>query len=482
MGEVERRVTALIEEASQDGILLFIDEVHSIVGSGGHVGRSDLASLLKPSLARGDFGCIAATTDDEYRRFIEADAALERRFQPIRVQELSVEQTLEVLRALRDELARLRGVQVGDDVLRRLVDFAAQNMRNRFFPDKGVDLLEQCVAYAVTQGHHAVDVSDASTVAQRLVGMPLDAGERIRALAERLRGQALLQDDDAAELMNRLEVSLRGLDVRPARPNATVLLTGDAAERGAALAEALAETLLGGAERVVTIDFSRFTHHSDVTLLLGAPPGYVGYSDSLAIHRVAQMPWCVLRCENVDACHSSVREILSLALEEGFFTDSRSRRVFLSDAVVLLTAGVRPGAAKVMGFAAEGPASKPADSDVRSAVAEVLGEELIGHCDLVVHEVPGSGDADARRLAADDLLSELRERYLPHGLELTWDGSVVDWLLAESAGGGRREWERLLDHRLSPLLVPHLQEGRGTTLLISCDRGELQVRAETRPK
>jgi ATP-dependent Clp protease ATP-binding subunit ClpA len=150
LGETEKRIQAVLSEARQDGIILFIDEVHSLVGSGGSIGSTDLASLLKPSLARGDFACIAATTDEEYRRFIEPDAALERRFQPIRVNELSSDATREVLESLRGLYREQRGMQIPDDVLNKVLSHAERYMRNRYFPDKAVDVLDQAVAAALT--------------------------------------------------------------------------------------------------------------------------------------------------------------------------------------------------------------------------------------------------------------------------------------------------------------------------------------------
>jgi ATP-dependent Clp protease ATP-binding subunit ClpC len=287
VGELEKRMKTLLGEACQDGIILFLDEVHSIVGAGGREGTSDIASLLKPALARGELACIAATTDDEYRRFIEPDKALERRFQPIRVQELTPEQTIGVLSVLRDELQRQHGVRVPDDVLRWVVDFAQRFLRNRSFPDKGVDTLEQCVAHAVAQGKRVVELEDAEAVGQRMVAMPLALGGGLNALKQRLAERALLEEEDASALLSRLSVTVRGLDLRPERPNAVMLLIGDMVAHSDLFAETIAECLFGTAERVVTIDFSRFVTPADVNLLVGAPPGYVGYSDSLPIHRVA---------------------------------------------------------------------------------------------------------------------------------------------------------------------------------------------------
>ncbi len=459
-GELESRMKAIVEEASQDGLILFIDELHTMVGAGGMPGTGDVASQLKPALARGDLACIGATTDDEYRRFIEPDGALERRFQPVRVHELTPEQTLAILPVLRDMLQRLRGVTVPDEVLGWVVSFCQRYLRNRYFPDKAIDLLEQCVAYALTQGHEAVSPADAERVAQRMVGMPLDQSMGLERMKERLVRRGLLSEDDAAALAGRLAVTMRGLDLRPARPNATVLLMGEVAHGGKALAEEIASALYGGAERVVAIDLTPMVHPADVNMLVGSPPGYIGYSDSLPLHRVAQMPWCVLLFEGVDACHPHIRAVLTRALADGSLADGRGRRIYLSDTLVLFTAAIEleVSAQRRLGFGLPGsePVTVESHDALREAVERVLGPEFVAELDLICADIPTSDDSE-RRWLKDHLLADLASRYRREGLELHWDDSVVEWLLAQQgARGSQRDWERLVDEQLSPLLVAYL--------------------------
>jgi ATP-dependent Clp protease ATP-binding subunit ClpC len=150
VGSLEERMKSLLAEASQDGIILFIDEIHTVVGAGsGGQSLNDLANMLKPALARGDIACVAATTDEEYRRYIEKDTALERRFQPISIQKPTVDRVYLILQAVRDELSALRQVVVADNILRWIIEFSSQYLRNRHFLDKSIDLLEQCVAYSL---------------------------------------------------------------------------------------------------------------------------------------------------------------------------------------------------------------------------------------------------------------------------------------------------------------------------------------------
>ena len=475
VGELQTRMKGILAEASQDGVILFIDEVHSVIGAGGRPGSDDIASLLKPALARGDLACIAATTDDEYRRFIEPDAALERRFQPVRVQELTPDQTIEVVKIHRDVLARLRGVAVSDDVLRWLVDFAQQYLRNRYFPDKAVDLVEQCVANAVTEGKTIVDEATAKTVAERMIGMPLALDDRLKTLTDRLSERALLGEDDIQTLVNRLQVTMRGMDVRPSRPNAVVLLTGDAASESEMLSHIVAKALFGSATREIVMDLNRCVHPADVTMLIGAPPGYVGYEDAVPLHRLAQTPWSVLRFEHVDACHPQVRDVVTQAIAEGALTDGRGRRLYLSDTVVLMTAGVEVRTTHPIGFRRGDAAPEPpAKVDVTAG----LGEALAAQVDLVCTDVLQT-DATRRRWIEDSLLADLSDRYRKHGVNLKWDESFIGWLLdRHGASANQRDWERVMDVSLGPLLMPYVpgaSVGKPASLLITCENGTVRI-------
>ncbi len=476
-GELEKRLEALLKEAEQDGIILFIDEIHTLIGAGGMPGTTDLANQIKPALARGDLACIAATTDEEYRRFIETDAALERRFQPVRVEELTATQTREVLGKLGEELGRLRQVRIAPEVCPYLVNFADQYQRNRQFPDKAVDLLEQCVAHAVAQGKNIVEVTDAEVVAQRTIGMPLGQVDQLPQLAATLAERGLMASADLEQLVNRLQVTLRGLDLRPVRPNAVVLLAGQAAANAEQVAETVAEVLFGSARRIVAIDFGRFTNAADVSLLLGAPPGYIGYSDMLPMHRLAQMTWCVLLGTNLHACHPQVREVFTQALSSGYLTESRGRRIYLSDAIVILTADLDLSTAQPFGFMqTQGVGGTPA---ARRAAEAALGSTLVGQCTLVTAQAGSPGAPDRRRWFQEHLATDLSARFRQSGLELRWDETVIDWLATQAGPeGGPAEWERLVDDRLCPLLVRHMPRpgtNVGRALHVKLEANQVQV-------
>lgn len=503
-GELEKRMEALLEEARDPSVLLFIDEVHAIVGAGGRQGSNDLATLLKPALARGEVACLAATTDDEYRRFIEQDPALERRFQPIRVNELGPEATLDILKQLREVSATARGVNVSDAALRYLIDLGARFLRNRHFPAKAVDLFEQCVAFAISRGQTEMGATDADTVVRRLVGMPTMAQERIQALRRQLSDSpaaaAVLGEEDREALLNRLQVSLEGFDLRPERPNATILLVGKAASFGAALAREMAEGLFGTPDRTISINFGRFTETHHLSMLLGSPPGYVGYSERLPLHELEQTPWCVVLCENVDDCHPVFREVLSQALETGEFTDATGKHLYLSDAVVIATArsvgesGTTGAAHRRSGFLeiarrrnTDEEENGAADTlSLRTDAERILGAEFADHCDFIsagADEENAIGGVEARRRVEQSLLRPIASRYALEGLVLSWDPAVVDFLVNREPGQtSPRDRERILDRHIAPLLLPFRSQpgaaGVPRQLLLSLNDGVLVV-AET---
>jgi len=457
-GELEKRMNPILAEATKDGVILFIDELHSIVGAGGAVGTSDIASILKPALARGDIACIAATTDNEYRRYIEPDTALERRFQPIRVQEMNTSQVIMVLQVLKEELKRSRGVDVDDEVLTRLVDYAEKYMRNRTFPDKAVDLLEQCVANALARGDRDVDVSEADTVVQRMIGIPFDISSRILAMRQTLTERRLLSEADRDTLAGRLQVTMRGLDFRMERPNAIILLAGETAKYGQALAEAISGALFNSSERIVKINLGKCNTHHDITQLLGSSPGFVGYGEALPVHRINQYSWCVVLFDNVDSCDKSIQQVIGQALADGYFVDGQSRKIYLSEVVVVLTAsGIERKGSRMMGFHAD---SLETNVD-RALLMGYLDTSIADAIDIVCFDM-GEKNAEWSEWLRSGILGELTKRFSKHGVQLQWDDSIFDWIETHCSDFScQRELEKLIDEKLSPTIYTKSKEMQG---------------------
>jgi len=458
VGEIEKRMQNVLKEASQPGIVLFIDEVHAIVGAGGREGTGDFASQLKPALARGDFACIAATTDDEFRRFIEEDRALERRFQPIRIRELTPEQTLIILRSVRDEAVKLHQITVPDAVLEWLVTTAASYMPNRRFPDKAVDLLDQTVAYARRMELTEIGLMDAERVVQRILGVPLRERAGVESLATLLPERGLMSIEEAERLAARLGVTTHGFDIRAARPNAVVLVRSAATSRVMDLARTLGEAVYGGVDRVIRIDFGRLTSQWDAKTLLGTSAGYVGYEDRHELDQVIEMPWSVVVCERIDECHPAVLSAFAPAITQGVLTDMRGRTIYFSDVILLLTvqsadAGSRP----VVGFGADGKSTAVEEGDGLG-----LGIRVMDAVDLIVESAAGAA-TDSGQWITTQLLPALGAPLARRGIELVWDPSIVEWLHHRwSKHPESHALERFAEHEISPVLVRELQERRRT--------------------
>jgi ATP-dependent Clp protease ATP-binding subunit ClpC len=461
VGDFEARMQAVVAEASQPHIILFLDEAHTMIGAGVGRGNNDLANMLKPALARGDVACIAATTDEEFHAYFEHDGALLRRFQPITVPELDPTATLAVLRAARDVLAPARGVAVDDELLAFIVDFAGRYLRYRHFPDKAIDILDQCLACAVAGGRDRLTAEDAAHVARRLAGMPEALLKRLPQLRARLLGRSQLPPAAVEALITRLGVTLRGYDLRAVRPNAVLLLLNDAAGESAALAGLLAETLFADAGRTLAIDFSRFTQPGDVTMLVGAPPGFVGYERPVALHQVIDTPWCVLRCENLHAANPAALEVLAQGLREGVITLADGKRAYLCETLVLLTAHL-PTAA----MASFGLGEAPSPADLRERAGAFLGASLLEQADLLCAEVH-DGAALRGAWLREALLAELCARFSPLGVQVVVEDSALSWLLAQGRmTTTQTEWERLIDEQLSPQIIPHLPAARPAHSLV----------------
>jgi ATP-dependent Clp protease ATP-binding subunit ClpA len=449
------QIERIVEEAGRPEILLFIDAVPALAGSG------EGTSLLRAALLRGQLTCIIAATEVEYRRFVGDDVTLERLFQPIRIRELSPAQTLVVLQSMRDRLVRTRGVHVSDGVLKWLVDFAQESLRNRRFPEKAIDLLEQCVAHAVARGEHEVDQAAAERVVRRLVGAPDSVEERERRLRSLLGARALLAGVETEALLQHLRATLRGLELDPARPNAVALLIASTAERAGPLAETVAEALYGSNDQVVEVDLSSFGDAESLTRLIGSPPGATGDASRLPLDQVSEMPWCVVLLRNAHACHPAVRDVVAQAIESGVLTEATGEKIYLSESVVLLTGqvGAGGGQTRTIGF---NPPEEHRQSNPWHAAADVLGVQLVRACDLVFWLPAGAG-ASLEAWIRDVFLAGMAERFRRQGLDPRWDESLVRWLAGVLNGAAdARLAEQIAEHSFVPLLLEHLRGATGS--------------------
>ena len=485
-GEFEERLEGVVEEArSVPGLILFIDELHTVLGAGGS-GASDAANILKPALARGEVRCIGATTPAEYRQRIEADAALERRFEVIWLEEPTRAEAVEIVAGVADRLAAHHDVRIDADVPAVAVDFAIRYLPDLRLPDKAIDLVDQACAgvriRSLTPDSQPRELrigrDDVIAVLARRLRLPIERigveeAERLRGMEAYLRGRVIGQEAAVRAVADVVRTARAGLG-DPQRPVGSFLFAGPTGVGKTELAKALAEFLFDDERRLITVDMSEYKERYSMSRLLGAPPGYVGHDrDGQLSGPLRDHPHSVVLFDEVEKAHPEVLDLLLQILDEGRLTDARGRRVPFSEAVVILTsnlgaAGRSPAGGQRFGFgfAAEPDAQGTnadvgADGDadterIMAAVRETLRPELLGRIGEVVVFRPL--DEAALRPIVDKLLGRLGERLADRRISVTLSEDAYALLirLGRAGAGAGRGGVRDLEHVVERLLVQPL--------------------------
>ncbi|MGH7738128.1 MAG: ATP-dependent Clp protease ATP-binding subunit [Candidatus Tyrphobacter sp.] len=349
-GEFESRVKRILDEVRRSArdVILFIDEMHALVGAGAAEGALDLSSMIKPELARGDLQCVGATTFDDYRKYVETDAALERRFQPVMVAEPSVAETLDILRGLRDRYATHHGVAISESALEAAAHLSARYIADRFLPDKAIDLVdESAAAVALRQrpgdpGGARVTAADVAAVVSKWTGIPVEAmtesqANRLLDLEETLGKRVVGQARAIAAVSEAIRRARAGLH-DPSRPLGSFLFLGPSGVGKTELAKALSGALFGTDASLVRVDLSELSEAHGVSRLLGAPPGYAGHDEPGQLTEpVRRRPYCVVLFDELEGAHPDVAAILLQILDDGHVTDAKGRNVDFRHAIIILT-------------------------------------------------------------------------------------------------------------------------------------------------
>ena len=430
-GDFEERIKKVIEEAGNDsGILLFMDELHTLIGAGGAEGSLDAANILKPALSRGQIQMIGATTVDEYRKHIEKDAALERRFQPVMVNEPTVAETAEILSGVRYAYEEHHGVKIEDAAVQAAAELSARYISDRFLPDKALDLMDEAAARAqmgslraaeedpedaekeVTAqieeaiisgethlipalmkkkkalekksrgkaGRHAARVVSADTVAEVVAdwtGVPVKKlkeadAVRLKNLEKELHKRVIGQDEAVTAVAKAVRRGRVGLS-DPKKPVGSFLFLGPTGVGKTELSKALSECVYGNESAMIRMDMSEYMEKHSVSRLLGSPPGYVGYEEGGQLaEKVRRKPWSVILFDEIEKAHPDVFNVLLQILDDGRVTDSKGRTVDFKNTILIMTSNAgaeRIQSPKKLGFGA-GEDEKADHERMKSGVME----------------------------------------------------------------------------------------------------------------
>ncbi len=512
-GEFEERLKGVLEEAEKDPrLVLFIDEMHILVGAGAAEGAIDAANILKPALARGKVKVIGATTLEEYRRYIEKDGALERRFAPIRVEEPSEEETLKILQGLRPGLERHHQADFPEESLTEAIRLSVRYLGDRFLPDKAIDLLDEAGAEArlaafegqersaeqqIQQKQQELDRlirskkfkeamalreeinqlrilkkeapgprprvtrEQLAAIVSRQTGIPLTekGQEQLADLEERLNRRLIGQPGGVAALCRAVRRSRAGLN-DPKRPSCTLLLCGPTGVGKTRLAQLLAKELFGREEALIRYDMAEFMESHSVARLIGAPPGYLGFDQGGGlVSRVREQPYSILVFDEIEKAHPEVLNILLGVLDEGRLTDGQGKTADFRNCLIVLTSnlGTEVLQKERMGFGSGTP--EDLEQAAKHAVSKKLRPEFINRLDeiIVFNEL---GKPELEQIAALRL-RELEQRLAAGGHSIFFAPQLVKEAVERGYDKryGARAIHRLIEREIAAPLSTRLLAG-----------------------
>ena len=478
-GDFEERFKTLLEELVRDGsAILFVDEFHTIVGAGAAEGAIDAASILKPVLARGELQLIGATTDQEFRTHIQKDAALERRFGRVQIEEPAPAQAAAILEGLAPRYERYHSVHLPPETLREAVELSVRYLPGRFLPDKAIDLVDEACAAARIRAERegkadpTLTREDIARVVAQASGVPVERvgekeRERLDRLESRLNAEIVGQQKAVAAVAGAIRRSRTGLG-EPGRPMGAMLFLGPTGVGKTALAKALAASWFGSEKALLKFDMSEYQEQHTTARLLGAPPGYLGHDEGGQLtEAVRRRPYSVVLFDEIEKAHPDIQNILLQILEDGQLTDAMGRKADFRNTIVLLTSnlGARflAGQSAPLGFAAGSEAVFEKQS--AQAIEEAkkwFRPELVGRLDELIVFRPLAEDSLCA--IAEKLLGQLEARAARNGYQLTHTPRVGAVLAARARSPyGARELRRQVDRAVEQALANQIASGTAHT-------------------
>jgi ATP-dependent Clp protease ATP-binding subunit ClpC len=495
-GDFEERLKGVVEEVRKSGnIILFIDEIHTLVGAGSMGGAMDASNLLKPALARGELQCLGATTLDEYKRHIERDAALERRFQPVMVGEPTKEQAIEILRGLKATYEDFHQVKYDQKAIEAAVNLSSRYINDRFLPDKAIDLLDEAgsrthLRYSL-QSTSPAEVSEESPLINPESLIPVVDAEEIAQIVAAWTGIPVTQltETESESLLNlecqlheriigqqeavnavsrairRARVNLKN----PNRPIASFIFAGPTGVGKTELTKALAKLLFGAESSMIRLDMSEFMESHTVSKLIGAPPGYIGYNEGGQLtEAVRRQPYRVVLFDEIEKAHPDVFNLLLQLLEDGHLTDSQGRRVDFKNTLIIMTSNIGSKVIEKggnsLGFEIADDFAQSRYQQISNRVTDELKQyfrpEFLNRLDEII--VFRQLTREEVTQIADILIADLAKQLTEKGISVEVTAAFKDLVINEGydPSYGARPLRRALTRRLEDSLAVAMLSGK----------------------
>jgi ATP-dependent Clp protease ATP-binding subunit ClpC len=560
-GEFEERLKKVIEEIKSSGnCVLFVDELHMLVGAGAAEGAVDAANILKPSLARGELQCVGATTLDEYRKHIERDAALERRFQPILVEEPTVEETIEILKGIKERYEEHHKLIISEEALKAAAELASRYVADRFLPDKAIDLIDEAAsrvrirrsttppslkeatrgleslrkekdaAISSQQYEYAAELRDREVKLQEKIeqleeglevarednkpvvteddiaevvsmwtGIPVariasEESQRLLQMEEALHARVIGQDEAIVAIAKSVRRSRAGLK-DPKRPIGVFMFLGPTGVGKTYLPRVLAEFMFGSEDSMIKLDMSEFMEKHNVSRLVGAPPGYIGYDDGGQLtDTVRRKSYCLILLDEIEKAHPDVFNMLLQIFDDGHLTDAKGRKVDFRNTIIIMTSNVGSDLIRResnLGFTVAKDEVKTAEQQYTKMKDKVLEElkrvfrpEFLNRIDgqVVFHTL----NKEHIRRIVDLHLKDLEKQLVLKGVSLEITDAAKDWLGEKGYDlvFGARPLRRVIQNELEDRLSEALLEERfspGDTVLIDVQNDEVVLVKQAEP-